>query len=1561
MNTVRQTGAPTTPYGSVQEAGAIAPIGQAPKAPATPATPAAPISLDPQDQVSQTSGASGKAAPVDLMPASGPQSEQIRSLLAKKDFDGLTALVTNLGSRGLGTLDLSLDEIKTIAAGMGQGSTFSIFTKQEQLAVQALLTASKLNINQKVEGLQSLLGNEAVISFVRGKSPEGLSKLSQTNRQNLMNMLVPDSGAIGSVMGAVTEVGRRVTGDNAPKVEEKSAAQLLRSTHNETEMRALLAGMNQFSRDDVVYSYVNSLTAEELKGLSDGMKKDLMANLLDTGISFAGLNIDLNSLGNIDEFLNMTFDKHADAAKTLYLALRPETRKSTEVQQLVAKSDLMMQQIKNLETSLNQDIQAGKMTQAKIDDYRSQLQNLQNSDSPEVKQKADQLLATLSKLQTGLNQAGQTQKLATGALNTAHTQLEKTKASLASTQATVQKLSGDLKASDARIGQAESKLQAQLQQLSQMREGAGQLGEDFKGLLDQVEPLLEGAKSGGLRGQMPKVDALLSKLKQADAKLQGLSAEQTEIRQQLSSLSAKLGSQRQELAQAMSGFNAERATLAQNTDKLKGLLRTYTGQVGQLEKDFTAARQGLEALDQSQLPEADRAKIQQDLDAARTDIDHHQANCEQIQTALDQTLVPEALKLDAAQASLAPLAQAVETGVERASAQVESLQETVNVAAEATVQVQSALDIVKAQASNLRQQLGAQVPDMTAKQLQAAKKQIEAMVQNLRKEDPSGEQVRQELQGLGELSAQIAEIQGAIGNSQKIQKELGLSLKAAKQDGSSMSSELQHAKAAVDQANAEVSQAQTSIQQTEQKLKDMTASLTDYQQKLSDWSTQLAQLDAANSSSKADFMKAITPLKDSDKAGQAASSTELQQQIDVNAKKLEADFSSIDDKRAMIQAQIKALKKQISGIEKNMGDQRTQLESYKTTLQTKTATMQKSQAQIASLTEKLNLANVANRNVLKEAEDKLEQLSQQPKNAAVVRALAAARKNVTDLKAQIATAEGLIASSRQQVDSLTVINRQSTAMQANLDTSIGDIKDLTQGQLQKATAALGEVDARFQALDAEKAQIQHQAEELMKKIAGGGISLEQVKTELEALFGKVKDRQSLGELQGVGKTLMDAWRTLETGRGLLTANGKLNAEAAGLTDQARQEVAAMQALLGQLGGEADQMESEVKDSQQALLADQNALLEARRQIGIVNPDYQQALARSAQLLQSGRPMTKEEVQELQGLEQKMSTIESALAKTSQHLSERITSLNIQKSKINARIDTLNTKIAQLDQLRGRMTEMRGKLTASRGQMQSHRDELVARRAEVQKALMNLKNMPNIQGLAEYKQMVAQFESTLKDLDTQIGEFDKSIQTTDNSIKGLDSGLEQVNTSLNAAQNMKARLEMIKGKVMEQIRAHEKAKQEVDNLRGIVGQMHEEIKTVIEKATELEASESSEAGGPLAPQPGDTKASESGATDQPQNPLRAEQQKQSFANRLSNQLTSLWSSNQRQSDAKREAAHQARRDALSKEIAERLKQAAQHEAELKANHAHDQHLAEISAHLVEQALSGQNQSSGLNIV
>lgn len=1561
MNTVRQTGAPPTPYGSVQEAGAMAPIGQAPKAPTTPATPAAPISLDPQDQVSQTSGVSGKAAPVDLVPTAGPQNDQIRSLLAKKDFDGLAALVTKLGSRGLGALDLSLDEIKTIAAGLGQGSTFSSFTAEEQQAVQALLTASKLDINQKLEGLQSLLGKDAVVSFARSETPESMSKLSQTNRQALMNVLVSDSGALGSVMGAANElINRRVLGNNQ-QVEDRLAGKLLRSTHNETEMRALLNGMNQFSRDDVVYSYVKSLTAEELKGLSDEMKKDLMANLLDTGISFAGLNIDLNSIGNIDEMLQMTFDKHADAAKRLYVALRPETRKSAEVQQLVAKSDLMMQQIKNLETSLNQDIQSGKLTQAKIDDYRSQLQNLQSSDSPEVKQKADQLLATLSKLQAGLNQAGQTQKLATGALNGAHAQLEKTKASLASTQATVQKLSGDLKASDAKIGQAESKLQDQLQQLSQMRDGAGQLGEDFKGLLDQVGPLLESAKSGGLRGQMPKVDALLSKLKQAEAKLQGLSAEQSEIRQQLNSLSEKLGSQRQELAQAISGFNAERATLAQNTDKLKGLLRTYTGQVGQLEKDFAAARQGLEALDQAQLPEAERAKFQQDLDAARTDIDHHQANCEQIQTTLDQTLVPEALKLDAAQASLAPQAQSLETGIERTAARVENLQASADVAAEATVQVQSALDLIKAQASDLRQKIAAQVPDMTAKQLQAAKKQIDTMVQNLRKEDPSGEQIRQELQGLSELSAQIVEIQGAISNSQKIQGELAKSLKTAKSDGNSMSNELQHAKAAVDQANAEVSQAQASIQQTEQKLKDMTASLTDYQQQLSDWSTQLAQLDAANSSSKADFMKAITPLKDSAKAGQAASSTDLQQQIDLNAKKLEADFASVDDKRAMIQAQIKALKKQISGIEKNMSDQRTQLENYKTTLETKTATMQKSQAQIASLTEKLNLANAANRNVLKEAEAKLEQLSQQPKNAAVVKALAAARKNVADLKSQIATAEDLIDSSRQQVESLMVINRQSTAMQANLDTSIGDIKGLTQGQLQKATTALGEVDARFQALDAEKARIQQQAEELMKKISGGGISLEQVKAELETLFGQVKDRQSLGELQGVGKTLMNAWRALETGRGLLTANGKLNAEAAGLTDQARQEVAAMQALLGQLGGEADQMESEVNDSQQALLADQNALLEARRQIGIVNPDYQQALERSAQLLQSGRPMSKEEVQELQGLEQKMSRIESSLAQTSQHLSERITSLNIQKSRINARIDTLNTKIAQLDQLRGRMTEMRGKLSASRGQMQGHREELVARRAEVQKALTDLKNTPNIQGLAEYQQMVARLEGTLKDLDAQIGEFDKSIQTTDKSIKAIDSGLEQVNTTLIAAQNMKSRLEMVKGKVAELIRAHEKAKQEVDNLLGIVGQMHQEIKTVIEKAAELEASESVDAGGPLAPQPGDTKSSESGATEQPQNPLRAEQHKQSFANRLSNQLTSFWSSNQRQSDAKREAAHQARRDALSKEIAERLKQAAQHETEIKAQHAYDQHLAEISAHLVEQAISGQNQTSGVNIV
>lgn len=1555
MNTVRQTGASSS-FGSVQEAGAQAPIGKA--APKQPATPAPPLSLDPQDQVSQTAGPGGKAAPVGLVAEPGPQNAQIRSLLAKGDFDALAALVNQLGTRGLGQLDLSLSEIKTIAVGLGQEGMFAHFTAEERQAVESLLIASKLDVNQKYEGLNSLLGQEAVLSFARSATPATLSKLSQTHRQEMMKQLVADDSLVGSVMGAASElVNRRMLGNQ--QVEDRLGSKLLRSTHNEAELRSLLAQMNQFSRDDVTFRYVMDLSAKELAGLSDDFKQELMAGLLDTGISFYGLNIDFNSLGNIDEMLHMTFKEHAEAAKRLYVALKPETRQSQEVQTLVSKSDLMMEQLKGIETSLNADIKAGKVNQAIIDKYRELMKALPPLEDPALKQKYDALQATLNQLQEGLQQANQTRQISTSALTSAHGQLEKTQASLKAAQTKVGTLSASLKNKDAQIDAAEARLMAQLQTLSQLRDDSGALGDELKALLDQAAPLLETASKGSLRGQLPKLDAVLSKVRTAEDKLKALGGEQSTIGQQLQAFAAQISQQREDLTAAMTAFNTDRSQLAKSNDRLKQLLSGYQTQINGLETDYAAARQQLDALDQGALPEAQRAPLQAILDAARKDIDDHQASYTQLQTQLEQTLVPAALKIEAAHVELAPLVTQVEQQADRSEARIETAETTLTVASSATEEVLSVLEQVRQQAAALRQDISARIPTMTSPQLKQASAAIDKMIGDLRAADPTGTESQDELKALGDLKAELRSLTEALSHTGGIQDQLGKALADAARDSQSIGEELGHAQQAMSQASSAVDSAKSSIKEAESKLQSLDTTMKTYETQLQQWEARLTELNQANSTSKDTFRKSLESLKPGGTAAAGKPDPALRQQFEQQKQVLETQFTDADSQRTAIQREIEKLKSQIQTVQTTMGQQKQQLVSYRSTLADKADALKVQQDKVLVLSNQLKNVTTDNRNLLKEAQAKLVNLGSQPKNKEVAAALAQVQDKITALKAQIEQSEQLMGTSRQQVEKLLVSSRDAREALSSLDTEIASIDQFVQTDLQRVHQNLTGLESRFKSFSDTQTQLQNRAQELMAQLAGqrpGSIGFEQIKTELEGIFTQVQDRATLDLLMQAGQTAFSAAQALGGAKSAFETLNDLNQQAHSLASQAHQAAADMRADLAQLTGEADLMENDVSDARQALLSEQQNLLEARRQLGITNPAYQAALQRSAALLHSGKPLSKEEAQELQSLERQMTGIEQGLAQSSRTLSDQLTAMNMLRARVNARLDSLKAKQSKLKGMHRQIEELRGKLVGARGDLQTQRDGLLSHRAAILAQIEKLKNTPGIQGLAEYQQTMALLQNTLKDLDEQLKSFDTSLASADQSIAELDQSLGELDEVLAAADSLKSKLEMIQGKIDELIGDIRQLKQQVDQLHEESAKMLKDLQDTRQEV----AAESSDAS--TAESPAATAQQPTGPANDPQlAQQRNDLQRQSFANRLSNQLTGFWSAAQRQTDSRREADHQARREALAKTLEARIKQAEQIEIQLKATQAQDQQLAEITAHLVEQALAGQNRSSGINVV
>ncbi|MEZ0374618.1 MAG: hypothetical protein ACAI44_36360 [Candidatus Sericytochromatia bacterium] len=1549
MNTVRQTGA-APQFGSVQEAGAQAPIGQAPP-PAPPTTPAPQTQLEPQDQVSQSAGASGRAAPVEIV---GPQSAQIRVLLTRKDFDAIAALVNQLGVRGIGHPDLSLTEIKAIASGLGQDSTFARFTAEERQAVQALLLASQLTPNQKLEGLNQLLGPEAALSYIRTTSPTELGKLSFTNRKLMLDQLVSSNSTWGSIKGAANEaVNRRYLG-NSQQGEDRIASKLLRASRNEQELRELLGQMNQFSRDDVAFRYVMDLSAQELAGLSDAFKQELMANLIDTGVSFYGLNLDLNNVANIDETLNMTFKQHAEAAKRLYVALRPEARKSSEVQALVAKSDVMMQQIAQIEQSLNQDLQAGKLTEEKIKSYRTQLQSLQTQypNQPDVQQKVGELLKTLSKLQEGLNQAAQARIQGNSALAQTQAQLKATQASLKTTEGLVQKLNGSLKASETKLGQAESKLLAQLGQLAALRGTAGQLGEEFTGLLAQAEALQQKAS---LRGQMPELDQLLAKLQQAESKLQGLSGEQTLIHTQLGQIRAQLTQQRQEYADTVKAFNGDRDKLSIQTQQLGQLLQSYSAQIGQLEENFAKARTQLDGLDQTALPDAERGKLQQELDAVRRDIDSHQASYQKLDETLKATIVPAAQQIEAGRAALQPQQQAVEQSFARVEDKLETAATIETSVGEATAQVKSALELTKEKAVSLNDSLRGKLSNMSRKQLEQAKTDIDKMVQQLKAEDASGEQIQDELGKLGELKGMIQELTDALNNSQDVQKSLGSTLKQLKQQSDSMTAELGHATTALDQANHEVEAAQKSVQQTQQTLSELSSSMAAYEKEIQAWSTQLAELDQANDTSKQDFNKVLEPLRQGGKPT-ASVDPALSQQIEQENKKLVDSFASIDSRRQKIQQQLDQLKGKMTGIRSEMDGQRKKLVDYQSVLNTKTQALQTTQTQVLDLNTKLTTINANNRSLLQENEAKLAQLSKQPKNKTVAAALDQARKKCEELKAQIKATEKLAGETTQQTDKLLLLNRNAQTVQQSLDQGITAIDGFMGGDLAKTQTAVTAVDQHFQDLNQEKALLQTKAQDLMRRMQGGGITINELRTELKAIFDKVKDGQTLGQLEGIGKTLMEVWQALEKGESLLAIQGQLLTDASTLQGRASQEVMAMTTLLSALSTETSQMEHEVQETQRGLLETQRSLLAQRRQLGITSPAYQQALERYSQLLNSGGSLSEKDVRELGALEQQLSTIEAGLAQTSQDLSDRITSMNMLKARVNTRIDELNQKSGRLVALRGQLVELRAKLAQSGSGLQQHLQDLRSRRESLVQALEQLKGLTGFEGVAEYQQLKAQLMEALANVDAQLNAIEGSIQAGDQAVSKIDATVGQIDEKLQAATNLKSRLEMVKGKIAEIQEQLGKLKKELDELASLAAKLKSDLEAVKGGAEAIVALDGA------APRPAAAaSAQDPPAVDTQSGTQRSELGKQSFANKLTNQLTQFWGASQRRSETKREEEHQAKRQAFLKDLEQRMQLSRQYQQELAEQNARSQGLEDITAHLVEQTLHGENHSSGLNVV
>lgn len=1558
MNTVSQPG--VGPQYSVQDAGAKAAIGVTPKAAPAAAEPANAVQagIDPKDQVNQSAGASGKAAPVDLVGSSTAVATQIRSLLARQDYDTLAKVVNQHGVRALGKLDLSLSEIKAIASGLGQDGTFSRFTQDERDAVQALLVASKISPSERLQGILGLLGPDAALSHLRTAPLAELKGLSQTERSQMLTLMGSDGGMIDSFKSAVNEVVMRRGMGISQQAADDLTSKLMRAAGSENERRQLLQQVSQFDRDDVTYRYVMNLSAKELAGLSDDFKQDLLKQLIDTGISLPfNLNIDFNSVGNFDETLNMTFKEHAQAARRLYVALKPETQKSSEVQALVAKSDEMMKQLGEIESALKQDMQSGKLNQGKIDDYRKKLQGIkaQYANQPELQQKVDALLGTLNELQTGLSKAEQSRSQSVSQLKQTSEALNKAQGNLGKLQGQVKALGQKLDQADQKLSQSEARLKAQLEKLSKLRGDVAGFSDKAAAVIDELKPLLA---SGKLRSKLPEIDKLMSQLQQADSELGGLSSEQEILRAELKTLRDGIASERGTLTEAAKDFNQARGELGTQRKALEKQLTAYDKQIGTLESAHAKAREQFAAL--TDLPAGEREKLQGALDEARKQIDGHQASLEQMQQTLSETVVPAATAIEQAAETVNQAVSDVEQSFAAVTRKAEATAVMVDAASDATDSTRKALDDLKSQVKGFTDEMRKSLPKLGLNELLDARAKILAQKQELLNgNDP--EQLKAELSELDGLLEQVKELEQAIATSSGVQNSLSSSLDELKDQRSSMESELGHAREAVTQAGEEVKQAQNSIQATQTRLKSLDGSLAEYETKLKGWSEALAQLDADNSKSKDAFNKAFASGEKQPPKPSQLSQAQLQQ-FETERNKMLAGFETVEAKRAAIEKELAGLKRKLGDIKGEMSSQRDLLSGYQKTLSEKTISLEAKRGQVENLSRKLQDVNDNNRTKLADSEAMLAKwASKMPENAAVAAAIAEARTKVMQLRAILASSEQTVRDSGDQLAGLIALERKAKSVQQGLGEGISSI-DATSKDLVKTEASVAGVSQKFDTLNQQKAALQAKADALFERIGKGGISAAQIQEELKQIFAGVQDPATLKKLEGSGAALFKVYQMLEQGEQIHASSQGLLAEVAKLKAAYGPELAAMRTLMRQLKAETAQMEKDVQETQNGLLQVQRDLLAQRRQLGITNPAYTRTLERYAQLLQSGKPLSKADAAELQSLEQSLTGMEAQLAQASHFLSERITSMNMLKSKVNARIEELNQKTASLMGLRSQLLEVRGKLGESREALSQHHQNLKGQREELVKQLAALDALAASGGISKVSDITAARQKLLDAIaavDKQLGDIAKDIDATGTAVKDIDSAIKELDACIQEASNLKQQLEMIQGKLAELLAQVDLLKLDLSQLVKAVSELRLKIQEVETQAKlELEG-EPTAAEGPAPKQaPADANMDESLRQTSQQ---RTDLGRQKLSQRLSDQFSSFWTQRQRQDEAKRESDHQTRRQAFVKDLEQRILLSRQYQSELEAQIAGQQQLEAINEELVQQALLGDKPVSSFNVV
>ncbi len=1548
MSTIGQSGKTNgvSPQQTILQTAAQAAVGQN-----APIQQLAATQLTPQDQIKSTSGAQGRATSIDLI-SNSANSEKIKQLLARGDFDAIATWVNQLSTNQLGALDLSTSEIQQIAQGLGQGSwranlpMMASFSESDHQAVEKLIRSSNLSTNQKVSSLKSLVGPDAVFNFVRASSVNDLKELSWSNRNLVLAVLDPGNSVWSDVTQAANEaVNRRVMG-NSQQIEDGLASKILRSTP-ENRLPELLGKINQFNRDDVVFQYVMDLSSRDLAALSDQTKQLLLSNLIDTGVSLPFLNLDLNSVANLDETLSMTFKEHAQAAHKLYAAMKAETQQSAAVQQVVQKSDQLMQQIQGIETALKQDIQGGKINLAKIAEYRQQLQAFQATDAkPEVKAKVQELMQTLSQLQQGLAQT-QIQKqdltsqlLATEAsLDQAQSHLGQLKTKLATSTTALTREQGNL-------NQAQEGLMAQYEQVFNLSQQIAGTGSEYQEVLQEIATVMQSQQSTA--SKLAPLNKLVQKLNQMQSQIkgqeQGLGQTQTALEQ----ASQKLNSLQSNYQQAASTFTESRQSLQSQKTQLESALSAYSQKIGKLEQDLSSASLQVSALGQD-LPADQKQAIEKDLANIRQEISDHRSSLNTAQSQMKQTLIPAALQIESQAQALAPKQAELETGIEQAETQMNTAEKLWQVATDVVATAKSALNgLIEKVASftaDARQRLNSMSTEELKQTIIDAEQMQEDLKKTLQAEGRSPAEIEAEILQLSSIGNQASAILKQIGATQTQRENLKEASDQLSKNRIQTERELAGAKEDLAAAKTGLANAKGVVKNTSVQLSQLKTQVSSYQGAIQDYEKQLAQLNSDNQNSKSDLK---TQLQQSGAFNNGMPDLNRVPQIG----DLKKSFSNVDQQRQKIQAQLADVQRKLSAVQGQMNEQGESLKLAESSLKSHQSKLQSAQKDVATQRLSLQKLNDINQSLLKD----LGRFIQTAKNGPQSSEISLAMSNLNDLKTQI---EAEISQSQGAIEAANGEDIHSIRLQSELRETLTqlasqqqEMKDFQSQKIQPNQAQAASMAQSLEQLQAKQTALETSTTALLDQIRSGTQSTDikslyqQAKTAFEQADSEIAlsaateiasfIRSNEIGLQSLGVALDDALKVMGTGRELIQRSR-------GVRQQVGQQISMVSSRLNA----SRQLVEQAKNN---LLQTQGSLLERRRSLGIQSGGYQAYLQRYEQLLQQGGSLSSTDRQELKSIESNLNQIEQAEMQDNKAIRDELMGLNTLKAEVNQQVHELKGSLRALAQVRQELLGTGSDIQQQKQALQTEYQALTTNRDAVQERLDSLKALKaNNQGVTDYDQDIARMENLLGRLNHKMSETEAILAELESLVGDLNLEVTEVDLQILALNNLLNQLNLLLGAIDDLVIQAEgllvESDQQLKQIQSLKTQVNEEPIADDAEYTQTRTQTDTAAKG--------------------QNNLEAEQtqfQKQKFGQQLTNLLTFQWAGQQRQTEAKREQDHQTQREAQGKDLKARLALSEQFNQEIKLAIREQQPLEQITNHLVQQAHDGLSTSGqSTNIV